>query len=462
MKKIHIENIILVILIISSIFLTGSLWFDNYHGLSLVIAKLPIWLNETFDFNKIEYTEYIKPYKITITNGESGNFSYYAFSEGNNKGFEVVKYIINHVPVNASIETGFINEWNELQNRKSVICELGNGIDINMIKSIMPGNIYLSEIKNISDIAVTKSVNGVIIYLKERNGKIYRILVDKNIPEFTNYIEEYSNKMTYTKLIKLEEMGTTVFFGNKEISKESRVLFPVSTKQSNRRFVSEIEKQPFSETHDADSMEKIINEVFLTYEYTKFTTTDNNYIFIKDDGSTIKISNDGIIEYEAKENAEHVENTIISAFATALECINDINSTENLYLLSAIENNETYEFEFGINIASLPVINTLDKVSSDSRVNIYIKVKNGKVIYYKGILDKYEEKTTNSYISSFGHNILDDVLKNIEKDTVVDIEKLELVYDVSNDKTLPSWFTTYKTDNNVEYILTQAAKKRRY
>lgn len=462
MKKIHIENVILVILIISSIFLTGSLWFDNYHGLSLVIAKLPILINETFNFDKIESTEYVKPFKITITNGESGNYSYYAFSDGNNKGFELIKYIINHVPVSTSVETAFINEWNELSNRKSIICELGNGIDVNMIKSIMPGNIYISEIKNISDIAVTKSVNGVIIYLKERSNKIYRISVAKDIPEFTNYIEEYSNKMTYTKLVKLEEMGTTVFYGNKEISKESRVLFPVSTKQSNRRFVSEIVKHSFYETHDADSMEKIINEIFSTYEYTKFTTTDNNYIFIKDDGSTIKISNDGVFEYESKENTEHIESTIIFSFDIALKCINKISGAENLYLLSAVENEDIYEFEFGINIADLPVINTNYKINADSRVNIYIKVQNGKVIYYKGILDKYEEKSTNSYISSFGHNILDDVLANIAKDTVVNIEKLELVYDVSSTNTLPTWFTTYKTDSKDEYILTQAAKKRRY
>lgn len=463
MKKIDFSNIILVILIMSSIFLTGSLWFDNYHGLSLVIADLPFWITETFDFNKIEYTQYIRPFKITVTNGENGNYAYYTFNEGNEVGFEVIKNIIMQIPSETLVENAFMSEWNELKNRKSIICEFGDGIDIDIVNSIISSKaIYNAAITNISAIGITKSVNGVIIYIKQEDDNIYRISIPKEIAEFENYIKEYSNKMTYTKLVKLQELGTTVFYGNKKISQDSKVLFPISAKQNNRRRVSEIEKNSFYTTHDIDDIEKIVKDFFETSEFTKFTTTDNNYIFIKDDGSTIKVSTDGVFEYTSKAANEYIESTIISSFNIALQTISNINSTENIYLLSANANTDYYEFEFGINLEDLPVINTEHKVNEDNRVHIYVKVQNDKVIYYKELADRYETRATTSYVSNFGHNILDDVLANIEKDTTVSIEKLELVYDTAYDNNLPVWFTTYKTTDKDEFILTTAAKKRKY
>jgi len=463
MRKIDFSNIILVILICSSIFLTGSLWFDNYHGLSLVIAELPFWINETFDFNKIEYTEYIKPFKITITNGENGNYSYYAFNEGNYKGVELIKDVVSQIPEEALVEKAFINEWNELQNRKSVICEFGKGIDSGIINSIIPSNkIYTSEIININSIAITKSVEGVIIYIKLDNNDIYRVLINKEIPEFIKYIETYSNKMTYTKLVKLEEMGTNTFYGNKKISQESKVLYPISTKQSNRRFVSEIVRKSFYAEHDMELIEKIVKDFFETYEYTKFVTTDNSYIFIKDDGSTVKFFNDGVFEYTSKTTNEDNESTMLTSFDIALEYINFINGTENIYLLSAIKNTDYYEFEFGINVVDLPVINTECKINDNNKTHIYVQVKNNKVIYYKELLNRYETIQTNSYIGSFGHNILDDILTNVEKDTTVTIEQLELVYDVSSDTNFPVWFAKYNARGTEGYILNVAAKKKNY
>jgi len=463
MKKIHIENIVLVILIISSIFLTGSLWFDNYHGLSLVMSELPIWINETFDFNRFEYTEFIKPFKVTLTNSETGNYSYYAFSEGNAAGLELIKSVVTQIPGNATMEIAFIDEWNELKNRKSVICEFGGGIDVEILKSIIPSKlIYSDKITNISDIAITKSVNGLYIYIKESNDTVYRISADIDVTGFSSYMSAYSNGMTYTKLVKLEDMGTTVFYGNKKIAHSSMVLFPVSTKQSNRRVVSEINKKEFYDTHDIDEIEKIADLFFSTYEYTKFTTTDNNYIFIKDDGSTIKIFNDGIFEYTSKVSEEESESTIISAFNVALEYINKINGVENIYLISANEVDSCYEFEFGLNIDDLPVINSDSKINDDNRVHIFIKIYNDKVVYYKELANRYDFSKINSYISVFGHNILDNLLAGINKDETVNIERLELVYDISSDSKLPAWYTVYQTDEKEDFIITSAAKKRKY
>ena len=270
MKKIHFIDVTLVFLIVLSLVLTGSLWFDNYHGLSLAISELPFWLNETFDFGETEYTELIKPYKVTLTNGDNGNYIYYAFSEGNVEGFNTVFSILNNL-TNLAIDEAFPSEWNELLTRKSIICEFGGAIDANLLTSVMSNSTIPTDVvQNISAIAVTKALNGVTIYIKCDETKIYRMSFEGDITPFTNYLNDYSKKTIYAKYVKLSEMGTTTFYGNKKVSENSYVLFPMSAKQSNRRYVSEIVSKKFFDNYDMDTLEKLVSSFFSTNENHSF------------------------------------------------------------------------------------------------------------------------------------------------------------------------------------------------
>ena len=61
----NIKSLFLCFLIGLSIYLTGSLWFDNYQGLSLVLANIPGNIRETFLTEEVEYSQkYGKKFEI--------------------------------------------------------------------------------------------------------------------------------------------------------------------------------------------------------------------------------------------------------------------------------------------------------------------------------------------------------------------------------------------------------------
>jgi len=59
--------------------LTGSLWFDNYQGLSFAISKVPDFFTEKIsgeEYSKI-YDEIITPYKVTVINPDDNKWISY-------------------------------------------------------------------------------------------------------------------------------------------------------------------------------------------------------------------------------------------------------------------------------------------------------------------------------------------------------------------------------------------------
>ena len=83
MKKINFERVktyFLIFLIITSVFLTGSLWFDNYEGAFAVVEKVASKFQEKF--NDVKYTEVydqlIQPYKVIVNTGDQNHYIYYA------------------------------------------------------------------------------------------------------------------------------------------------------------------------------------------------------------------------------------------------------------------------------------------------------------------------------------------------------------------------------------------------
>ena len=56
----NFKSFILTILIISSLFLTGSLWFDNYQGLSLLASSMYSNMLDSFNSGKETLISYDK------------------------------------------------------------------------------------------------------------------------------------------------------------------------------------------------------------------------------------------------------------------------------------------------------------------------------------------------------------------------------------------------------------------
>lgn len=473
MIKINIEKIksyILSILILTSIILTGSLWFDNYHGLSLIINNIPLWVSSTFSFDENlydkQYEQIIIPYKVMITNGEAGKWSYYSFSSGNNEGWDIVKNILNTLNTNMKIESASATEWQELTNRKSVICEFGGAIDTSVIKLIFPANnaIKSESIPNIEAFAFTKTLSGGLIYIKENEGKIYRIVFNGSINAMEQYIEKYSKYNTYVKLIALEEMGTNVFYGDKKIQPSYNTLFPISNKQEYRLKVPKLQIDNNFNESNISNIDKMVTKIFNNTDYSKFITNDKGYIFINEDSSSIKIEENALFEYTGKKGLNQEEdNSFINSFNAALNFVKNIAQNEEFYLVSTEKNNDKYIFNLGITLKGIPIIDMKGIINKSNKVLMSISVENGIVTSCKANINKFSTKETSSYITYFGHNILDAILSKVDEKNTVEIKNIDLVYDIATDNNyLPMWFADYYIMGKREYILTNSTRERLY
>ena len=445
--------------ILLTLILTGSLWFDNYHGLSSVMSNMISFFYVKIDLEDANYIkEYLKPYKTTITSGDSGKWVYYVSSEASNNSFEYIKNLLINL-TEFSVDIAYDNEWEELINRKSIICEFADRIDAKVLNLALNNKLDFEETKPlyISSIAITKTTTGGYIYLKS-DDIIYRITVN-DIGEFEQILSQYSNTTTYAKYVKLDEMGTTIFNG-REIVPEYDVLLPLSAKSDKRHIVSKIVTDNLID--DIENVEEKVERIFNSYDYIKFITNENGYIYINDDESVIKLV-DNIIEYIA-ESSENLEDktTWISSFNTALRFIDTVSVIENLYLVSAKNIDGAYEFVLGTYLEEIPIIDSANTIYDSDKAKIYIKVDNNKVINYKEKLKLYSADTTSVYLSKFAHNILDNLLSEIPKKSEIKINDIELVYDISTKSDMPVWITEYEYNGNVDTVITEAAVERNY
>ena len=136
----NLKSMILTALIISSLVLTGSLWFDNYQGLSFAISKIPdLFLNDIDqeEYSKI-YEEIILPYNVTVINPDENKWIAYSSDKMNQDAWNMLKNRISNLSQDTEIITGKIKEWDDLINRKSIILEFGGPIDEEVLALAIP------------------------------------------------------------------------------------------------------------------------------------------------------------------------------------------------------------------------------------------------------------------------------------------------------------------------------------
>lgn len=457
----NLKSITLTLLIGISLILTGSLWFDNYYGLSLVMSDMISFFYSKIDLEDTKYIkEYVVPYKTTIANGDNGKWVYYVSSEPNTKSFEFIKELLINL-TDFSVDSAYNSEWEELINRKSIICEFAGEVDAKVLNLVLNNKLeYPNTPIYISGLAITKTTTGARIYIKSEDI-MYRITINSNIDDLDQIIAKYSDFNTYAKYVMVEDLGIKSFNGRK-VETEFNAMLPISAKSNNRHLVSKLVKNSLLDDN-SEKIEERVTKIFDSSEYIKFITNENGYIYINDDESVIRVWDDDVIEYTSKSSTDNLDEvTWISSFNTALRFIDTASDLENLYLVSATSISDTYEFVFGTFLEEIPVVDSGKAIFNNDKAKIYIKVQNNSVINYKERLQAYLSDAESIYLSKFAHNILDDILVKVPKNATLKINNIELVYDISTEYVLPTWKVEYEYKGEKNIILVEATKLRNY
>lgn len=455
----NLKSMILTALIISSLILTGSLWFDNYQGLSFAISKIPdFFFNERDqeEYSKI-YEEIILPYKVTVINPDENKWIAYSSDKMNQDAWNILKNRISNLSSDTEIITGKIKEWDDLINRKSIILEFGGPIDEEVFALAIPNLPKNTEaFKNVEKFSITKSLAGNTIYVMQNDNGIrslYKILLKGEDDEIKTFMQSCENMKADVKYVTLETLGISKFYNNKSIIGSKNVLFPITNQKDKRDMVTKINVKKHFDNEDEYSMGKFVTDIFNNTDFAKFVTNDNGKIYINDDKSSIKLENDGIVEYTNNGKLADDDSSASKNFNVALDFINNMKAFENFFLLSAVENDGLYTFNFYVAIDGIMAGFSKPVIEGNRHSLIEVKVQNGEIRYFKGKLIDIETTNQKAYVSKITHNILDNLLKEVEGSSKINISELELIYNVDNDGSYyPSWITEYnlaKEENSV-------------
>jgi len=454
----NFKSFILTILIFLSLFLTGSLWFDNYQGLSLVVSSfhnnLLSKLN-TDEEHSIVYDKIIVPYKVTVINPDKNKWVFYETDSMNTAAWDITRTRLDSLTPETEIITGKVNEWDGLFNRKSIILEFGGSLEYDILRLAIPNLPKdTAAFNNIEKIGITKSLGGNTIYLLQNDNNkklLYKVLLKGEDAEIESFMGNCENVKTEVRYVNLEKVGTTKFYDNKEIISQNSVLFPLSNTVSHRETVKLLKTSTHFNIDDEYTINRFIINIFDNTDFAKFVTNDESNIFINDDKSSIKFQKDGVVEYINNSKLSGELTSALSNFNIAMDFINNIQTYDKVYLLSAEEADGLYTFKFSV--ASDGILLGLENPIVDKNMHALMEIKTteNSVRYFKGKLLNLEVTDRSSYISNFTHNILDEVLDEIEKDTKTNVSLVEMMYVVDNQGTFyPSWVVKYNDKKSQE------------
>lgn len=460
MKRVleNFKSFVLTVLIILSLFLTGSLWFDNYQGLSLLASSMYASMMDSLSNDKdysIVYDKIISPYKVTVVDPDKNKWIFYETDSMNANAWDITKNRLTSLTEDSEIITGQVKEWDSLFTRKSIIFEFGGAIENDILRLAIP-NLpkETNAFNNVEKIAITKSLEGNTICILQNDGKrksLYKVLLKGQDQEIENFMDNCENVKSTVKYVELEKVGTTKFFGNKEITNQNGILFPVYNVSTHRDTISPITITPHFNIEDEYGMNRFIIDIFSNTDFTKFVTNDESNIFINDDKSSIKFEKNGVVEYI---NNSKLEGEVTSAnknFNTAMKFINNMRVYENVYLLSAKQEDELYTFKFSVAYDGVMVALKNPIIDDEMYSIIEIQVKEDSVRYFKGKLLDIQLNNNSTYVSSFTHNILDNILRNVDNGGRVKVSFLEMLYIIDTPGTYyPNWVVKYNEKKSDE------------
>ena len=454
----NFKSVVLTILIILSLFLTGSLWFDNYQGLSLLASSMYASMIDSLSNdgeNSIVYDKIIVPYKVTVVDPDKNKWIFYETDSMNINAWDITKNRLDSLTSDSEIITGQVKEWDSLFTRKSIILEFGGSIENDILRLAIP-NLpkETNAFNNVEKIAITKSLEGNTIYILQNDGKkksLYKVLLKGQDQEIETFMDNCENVKSAVKYVELEKVGTTKFFNNKEVTNQNGVLFPVYNISTHRDTIRPIHTVPYFNMDDEYGMNRFIIDIFSNTDFAKFVTNDESNIFINDDKSSIKFEKNGVVEYINNSKLEGEVTSASKNFNTAMNFINNMRVYDSVYLLSAKEEDGLYTFKFSVAYDGV-MLGLKNPIIDDEMYSIIeVQAKEDSIRYFKGKLLDIELNNNSAYVSSFTHNILDNVLKNIKSGTTVKVSLVEMLYIVDEPGTYyPNWVVKYNEKKSDE------------
>ncbi len=474
----RIKTYFLILLIISSLILSGSLWFEDYHGFSAFFAKFS---NMTFsrlinmgkDDLEIKCSKAIIPRQIIVNDGEEGHWILYPSEDKYSKLWTTVKSMFKNISTSqARIRPIDIKkeEWDGLLVKRSIVLDFNYPLNQEILSLLLETNgVELNQaVLDVEGIAVTKFGQEVVLYIKKGGeSSLYQKLELTNQEGIDD--KDFEEIFTDASLIRYaflpEAFGSK---GNDYLAYGERVFAPTFVFSDSRKKAVRFNEVEFKPEISANS-EKEINQLAHKFlnggDYTYFIKSDGTHLFIDERNNTLKVYSDGLVEFEYSDS--EFANTWDADFKTVLRevfnSVDKIGANYEYFLTDFTNESGRYTFKLNYAVDGIPVVfNRAGRLpEADSAVEVILE--KGQ-IRHRWFALGYEVLETEYGLSSDHDSIINAIFANEHStDIRLNIEDIRLVYQSFAGvpaSRLPVWLVHYKANGEKKSITVDAVKDR--
>ncbi|MBQ8525896.1 MAG: hypothetical protein IJ460_04175 [Clostridia bacterium] len=458
MIKERIKSCLLGLLIVSSIVLTlniwisGKLWSDGYNFFSNI--------TNFFDFESKNKSYYLSkenisyPQRIIVNNNEQRNLYTHTSTQYNDIIPSVLDIFKSSI---SSAEFTVANpaEWNSSLKGKSAYVSYPIIYDSNLlwgILDIVPVPGLPGTVKDFIISVSEKNDETLNIYIKDYNTQdIYKANVSFSYGEFTSMIEKYAidsiNMLPYSFELNFDKSSD-------ESVEQKIVLDPTVTLLLEESKLPVIESVNLTKDvyNDTEMSENILSSFgYNTTNIRKYLDSNNTAVYVEN-YSSIKIHENGLLEYKALDNTKGITLTNSAStsqhdiFIACIEFVNTLwdnafpNEELNINLTSDIRaNGKNFYITMDYYVDGYQAISNIsaNKVHSKLSHSIEITVAEGKIVEYRQLFNSF--RTTNDY---FGNGSAINAIDRMFADNRMEnstITELTIAYSKNGNKWYPTW-----------------------
>ncbi|MCX7715284.1 MAG: hypothetical protein N2171_06125 [Clostridia bacterium] len=455
MKKERIKSIVLVLLVFSNFALGGRIWIneklwpDGYNFFANIqnsyIVKA---VSDIFDFNGSAYvskTHIIAPDKIIVNTGyQTTRFALNANHEMFKNANDVASEILSDAMSSTSKMISPITEeqWYSVLSGKSMYLVYNIEYDTSLFSQFLgiKGAEISSFTDRISDIVISadNAISPVVYIRNSKTGSYFKISTSASKNKLESVLDYFQQSFDEENSAVINYSFDLLFdkaFGNQKVILNS--MIPIFNNPQKFEVIESANPMLKADnTFNSSTIDKLLNIFDINpTTMSRYTEANGTIVFVEND-AILKLSPEGVLEYNSKltqsgvklANISSAYNTICLAADFMDEISAAVASNKNLYISSDLTDdfikNETMNICFDYRANGIPV--SLNTENLGHAVNM--QIENGYLKNYVQIFRTYSntgsQAETPLYIEA-----LDKAIQKYSKDgEQLVIEKLYTAY----------------------------------
>lgn len=418
MRKIHLKNAVLVVLILCSVILAFNtwtdekLWYDDYNFFSVIKQKLGLQ-DKYGAFGSLSKEHLALPHRIVVNNSAKRSV-YYQNEEGFEEVFLEIKEIFEKALQEEKYETVSESVWYSAIKNKSVFVTYPVKYDMSIIGDIFRIKEPNASVGIMKDFVVSYGSSyddALSVYINDEKDNTYKMCqVECDTKRFLELVESNARNpvgiLPYSFELNFDKAGDR----KQNILIGSEVLLNITS--TTHKAVTPLN---FIVSNDGKFRSDTVEKILKCFDYNTSSPRkypDNEDVVYVENYSTIRFYKSGIIEYKAIANDKGISLDVSNAdnlrevYSACLGFVSRLWKTTlpehelNLTVSSdvtGLNNNSTFKitmnyFNDGYIIRDDINMNVNNNLMKHG---VEMIVKSGRIVSYRQVMKLYPETSEN-------------------------------------------------------------------